>query len=140
MRMDVPRNDERFSAMLTAWWISLIVGSCNLRETSSPRKNTFGIRAENSARKVSISAIAKSSFSCRLVLSTSSSTTPVASPSPHHFYHPERRKTMPSYEFAKEVYELLSAHKSTLFLTNGNVSRRSQKHRAIFRRVIASDL
>lgn len=57
-------------------------------------------------------------------------------------YHPERRKTMSTCESAKEVYELLfgSAHESTLFPTNVNVSRHSPAHHAIFCRVIIPDL
>lgn len=140
----MPQNNERFSAIFTVSYtmISLIVSDYNLRGMSRTHK----IRSESGKVGEKSFYFGKSrhrvfdvdSFSLRLTLNTTSST--IASPSRHHLYHPMRHKIMSSYESAKEVYELLTEHESTLFLMNGNVSRRSQKHRAIFRRIITPNL
>lgn len=72
------------------------------------------------------------SFSCSRTISL---TTHCRSTS-RRLCHSECRKTMSTYESAKEVYELLSVHESALFTTNGNVLRHTQMCDAIFYRAI----
>lgn len=85
-------------------------------------RNFRAWRGKPGERKVFISTFAKSSSSRRLSLLVLS----------HHQHHhsasrrlcrSECRKTMPTYESAKEVYELLRVLESALFMTNGNVSQ-----------------
>lgn len=151
-KREVPQNNERFSAIFTVscTMISLIVSDYNLRGMSRIRKihSESGKVGEKSFYfgKSRHRIFFEDSFPLRLTLNTTSST--IASPSRHHLYHPMLLhfviifiilcKIMSSYESAKEVYELLQA--STKVLMNGNVSRQSQKHRAIFRRIITPNL
>lgn len=132
-RLRIPRRLLCFARR-----ISLIVGGCNLRETSESQ----GLPCEN-ALKICASRgkLSEKSFYFRLLrnqvlsvdfLSPRSCTTSRQRPSfRRRLYYPERRKIMSTYESAREVYELLSANESTLFLTNGNVSRRFKTHRVI---------
>lgn len=89
---------------------------------TAARKYARNLRGKLGERKVFISAFAKSSSSRRLSLLVLSHHQHCHSAS-HRLYHFECRKTMSTYEFAKEVYELLRVLESVLFMTNGNVSQ-----------------